>query len=118
MAIYGFDGFVPVLPKIFRAIFYLFYDVTGPNGYFPTWGGEKCSLRKIRCLEAGGAFYRIPLSIGSEAPAKRIRSIQVQTASCLRRSVSCTGRCGVARNEILGRQNRGYRGQIPFNFRS
>ena len=46
MAIYGFDGFV--LSKISRAIFDLFYDVTGPNGHFSTWGGEKCSLRKIR----------------------------------------------------------------------
>ena len=29
---YGFDGFV--LPKIFRTIFNLLYDVTGPKGHF------------------------------------------------------------------------------------
>ena len=54
MTIYGFDGFV--LYKISRAIFYLFYDVTGPNGHFSTWGGEKCSFRKIRGLKVAGDF--------------------------------------------------------------
>jgi len=39
MRIYGFDGFV--LSKISRAIFDLFYDATGPNGHFSTWGGVK-----------------------------------------------------------------------------
>ena len=34
MASYGFNGFV--LPKMFRAIFYRLYDVTGPNGHFST----------------------------------------------------------------------------------
>ena len=52
--IYGFDGFV--LYKISRAIFDLFYDVTGPNGHFSTWGGEKYSLRKIRGLKVAGYF--------------------------------------------------------------
>ena len=37
MASYGFNGFA--LPKMFRAIFYRLYDVTGPNGHFSTWGG-------------------------------------------------------------------------------
>ena len=51
--IYGFDGFV--LPKMLRAIFYLFYDATGPNGHFSTGGGgEKCSLRNTRGLKVGG----------------------------------------------------------------
>ena len=36
MAIYGFDGFV--LRKMFKAIFDLLCDVTGPNGHFrPRW---------------------------------------------------------------------------------
>ena len=52
MTIYGFDGFV--LCKMFRAIFDLHYDVTGPNGHFSTWGGEKCSFRKIKGLKVGG----------------------------------------------------------------
>ena len=52
MTIYGFDGFG--LSKMFRAIFDLHYDVTGPNGHFSTWGGEKCSFRKIRALKVGG----------------------------------------------------------------
>jgi hypothetical protein len=52
MTIYGFDGFV--LRKMFRAIFYLLCDVTGPNGHFSTWGGEKCSFRKIRDLKVAG----------------------------------------------------------------
>ena len=54
MASYGFNGFV--LPKMFRAIFYLFFDVTGPNGHISTWGGEKYSLRKIRGLKVAGHF--------------------------------------------------------------
>ena len=37
MIVYGFNGFV--LSKMFRAILYLFCDVTGPNGHFSTWGG-------------------------------------------------------------------------------
>ena len=52
MTVYGFDGFG--LSKMFRAIFDLLYDATGPNGHFSTWGGEKCSLRKIRALKVGG----------------------------------------------------------------
>ena len=52
MASYGFNGFL--LPKMFRAIFYRLYDVTGPNGHFSTWGGEKCSFRKIKGLKVGG----------------------------------------------------------------
>ena len=52
MTIYGFDG--SVLQKMFRAIFYLLCDVTGPNGHFSTWGGEKCSFRKIRDLKVAG----------------------------------------------------------------
>ena len=52
MTIYGFDGFA--LCKMFRAIFDLLYDVTGPNGHFSTWGGEKCSFRKIKGLKVGG----------------------------------------------------------------
>ena len=54
MTIYGFDGFA--LSKISRAIFDLFYDVTGPNGHFSTWGGEKYSLRKNRVLKVAGHF--------------------------------------------------------------
>ena len=54
MASCGFNGFV--LPKMFRAIFYLFCDVTGPNGHFSTYGGEKCSLRKSRVLKVAGHF--------------------------------------------------------------
>ena len=54
MAIYGFDGLE--LYKISRAIFDLFYDVTGPNGHFSTWGGEKYSFRKIRGLKVAGDF--------------------------------------------------------------
>ena len=54
MAIYGFDGFV--LSKLSRAIFDLFYDVTGPNGHFSTWGGAKCSFRNIRGLKVAGDF--------------------------------------------------------------
>ena len=54
MTIYGFDGFV--LSKISRAIFDLFYDATGPNGHFSTWGGEKYSFRKIRGLKVAGHF--------------------------------------------------------------
>ena len=52
MTIYGFDGFG--LSKMFRAIFDLHYDVTGLKGHFSTWGGEKCSFRKIRALKVGG----------------------------------------------------------------
>ena len=59
MASCGFNGFV--LPKMFRAIFYPLYDVTGPNGHFSTWGGEKCSFRKIRDLKVAedltGSLY-------------------------------------------------------------
>ena len=66
---------------MFWAIVYLFCDVTGPNGHFSTWGGEKCSFRKIRGLKVAGHFYRVPLNVGSKGAAKRIRSIQVQTAS-------------------------------------
>jgi hypothetical protein len=54
MASQGFNGFV--LPKMFRAIFYLFCDVTGPNGHFSTWFGEKYSFRKIRGLKVAGDF--------------------------------------------------------------
>ena len=54
MAIYGFDGFV--LRKMFWAIFYLFCDVTGPNGHFSTWGGVKIIYRKIRGLKVAGYF--------------------------------------------------------------
>ena len=54
MKIYGFDGFA--FSKISRAIFDLFYDVTGPNGHFSTWGGEKYSLRKIRGLKVAAHF--------------------------------------------------------------
>ena len=72
MTIYGFDGFV--LRKMFRAIFYLLCDVTGPNGHFSTW-------QKNKGPESGRGFYRVPLNVGSKGAAKRIRSIQVQTAS-------------------------------------
>ena len=41
---------------MFWAIFYLFCDVTGPNGHFSTWGGEKCSFRKTRGLKVAGHF--------------------------------------------------------------
>ena len=54
MAIYGFDGFA--LSKISRAIFDLFYDVTGPNGHFSTWVVEKCGFRKMRGLKVAGHF--------------------------------------------------------------
>jgi hypothetical protein len=37
MAGHSLNGFV--LPKMFWAIFYLFFDVIGPNGHFSTWGG-------------------------------------------------------------------------------
>jgi hypothetical protein len=54
MASHGLNGFV--LSKISRAIFDLFYDVTGPNGHFSTWGGgEKCSFRATWKGEVGGA---------------------------------------------------------------
>ena len=67
---------------MFWAIVYLFCDVTGPNGHFSTWGGEKCSFRKIRGLKVAGHFTgSLPLNASSKVPAKRIRSIQVQTAS-------------------------------------
>jgi len=42
--------------KISRAIFDLFYDVTGPNGHFSTWVGKKYSFRKIRGLKVAGHF--------------------------------------------------------------
>ena len=64
MTSYGFNGFV--LPKIFRAIFYLFYDATG---------------LKVGGTESGRGIYRTPLNVGSKVPAKRIRSIQVRAAS-------------------------------------
>ena len=35
MAINGFDGFI--LRKMFRSIFYLLCDVTGPNGHEALW---------------------------------------------------------------------------------
>jgi len=37
MASHGLNGLT--LSKMFWAIFDLFYDVTGPNGHFSTWGG-------------------------------------------------------------------------------
>jgi hypothetical protein len=46
MASHGLNGFI--LPKMFwaMAIFYLFCDVTGPNGHFSTWGGENAVSEK------------------------------------------------------------------------
>ena len=54
MASHGLNGFIH--QKKFWAIVYLFCDVTGPNGHFSTWGGEKCSFRKIRGLKVAGDF--------------------------------------------------------------
>ena len=45
MAIYGFDGFV--LRKMFRAIFYLLCDVTGPNGHFRPGGVKNAVSEKL-----------------------------------------------------------------------
>ena len=45
MTIYVFDGFV--LRKMFRAIFYLLCDVTGPNGHFSTWGVKNAVSEKL-----------------------------------------------------------------------
>ena len=54
MASHGLNGLT--LSKMFWAVFDLFYDVTGPNGHFSTWGGEKYGFRKIRGLKVAGDF--------------------------------------------------------------
>ena len=38
-------------------------------------------FQKNKGPESGRAFYRVPLNVGSKGAAKRIRSIQVKTAS-------------------------------------
>ena len=38
-------------------------------------------FQKNQGPESGGTFYRVPLNVGSKVAAKRIRSIQVQTAT-------------------------------------
>ena len=44
-------------------------------------GGVKNAVSEKLGPESGGGFKRVPIHVGSKVAAKRIRSIQVQTAS-------------------------------------